>query len=223
MTTGREFYRRHLPHWQPKGAVFFVTFRLKGSLPVAVIEALREQREQEKQNLAKLPAGQRHQQDDLDERRSFGRWDAALDKADYGPRWLAQPAIAETVKEALHYRDGLEYDLFGYCVMPNHVHVVFSKSDCQSDLPGNCQPASRSDCQSDLQLSKIMQSLKRHTARKANLVLGRQGAFWQDESYDHVIRNAGEFQRILDYVLENPVKAGLVSVWDAWPWSYCKS
>jgi REP element-mobilizing transposase RayT len=216
MNPYREFYHRHLPHWQPKEAVFFVTFRLKGSLPVAVMEVLREQREQEKQNLTNFPAEQRDQQDELDERRSFGRWDSALDKADYGPRWLAQPAIAEIVKEALHYRDGLEYDLFGYCIMSNHVHVVFEscKSDWQSDLPGNCQ--------SDLQLNKIMQSLKRHTARKANLVLGRQGAFWQDESYDHVIRNAGEFKRILDYVLKNPVKAGLVSEWQAWPWSYHK-
>jgi putative transposase len=68
-----------------------------------------------------------------------------------------------------------------------------------------------------------MQSLKRHTARQANLALGRQGAFWQDESYDHVVRNAGEFERIVSYILENPVKAGLVSDWQAWPWSYLKT
>jgi REP element-mobilizing transposase RayT len=67
-----------------------------------------------------------------------------------------------------------------------------------------------------------MQSLKRHTARQANIVLGRQGAFWQDESYDHVIRDNTEFLRISHYVLENPVKTGLVSNWDEWPWSYVK-
>jgi len=201
-----EFYRRHLPHWQPKEAIFFVTFRLKGSLPGVVIEALREQREQEKRNLLKLPTEYRAQQDDSDESRSFGRWDMALDKADYGPHWLARPAIAKIVKDALHYRDGREYELFAYCIMSNHVHVVFGKSECHSDLP----------------LNKLMQSLKRHTARQANLVLGRQGAFWQDESYDHVIRGNGEFERIVRYVLENPVKAGLVPEWEIWPWSYCK-
>ena len=211
MSQYREFYRRHLPHWQPQGAVFFVTFRLKGSLPGEVIESLQKQRQQEKRDLAKLPVQQRHQQDDLNERRSFGRWDAQLDSAGFGPLWLGQAGIAEIMKEAFHYRDGRDYDLFAFCIMPNHAHVVFEP------LSG------RSDCQSDqLPLSRIMQSLKQYTARKANLLLGRQGAFWQDESYDHAIRNEAEFERVLRYVLENPLKAGLVSDWEAWPWIYCK-
>jgi putative transposase len=130
MNPDREFYRRHLPHWQPREAVFFVTFRLKGSLPLAVMAALQAQRAQERQKLANLPLEQRQQQDDLDERRSFGRWDAALDQAAAdGPRWLAQPDIAAIVKEALHYRAGRVYNLFAYCIKSNHVHVVFGKSD----------------------------------------------------------------------------------------------
>ena len=71
-------------------------------------------------------------------------------------------------------------------------------------------------------LSKIMQSLKRHTARQANIVLGREGPFWQDESYDRVIRDNEEYFRTVRYVLENPVKAGLVLQWNEWQWTYCK-
>ncbi|MDO9300962.1 MAG: hypothetical protein Q7T89_06240, partial [Anaerolineales bacterium] len=131
--------------------------------------------------------------------------------------WLSQPEIAEIIKEALLYRNGREYDLFAFCIMSNHVHVVFkpleSKSDWQSDLPTS----------SYTPLNKIMQSLKRHTARKANIILGREGTFWQDESYDHVIRDNGEFERIINYVLENPVKAGLISKWEDWLWTFCKS
>ena len=67
-----------------------------------------------------------------------------------------------------------------------------------------------------------MQSLKRYTARQANKILGREGAFWQDESYDRMIRDGEEYARIIDYVLENPVKAGLVSKWEEWRWTYCK-
>jgi putative transposase len=67
-----------------------------------------------------------------------------------------------------------------------------------------------------------MQSLKRHTARQANILLGRKGAFWQDESYDRVIRDHDEYIRIVHYVLENPVKARLVSKWDDWKGTYCK-
>ena len=69
-------------------------------------------------------------------------------------------------------------------------------------------------------LSSIMQSLKGYTARKANQILGRSGAFWQHESYDHCVRNPNELKRIITYVLNNPVKIGLVDEWKKWQWSY---
>ena len=71
-------------------------------------------------------------------------------------------------------------------------------------------------------VSKIMESLKGYTARKCNKALHRSGAFWQTESYDHVVRDGTEFDRIVNYVLNNPVKAGLVSEWQQWKWSYKK-
>lgn len=67
-----------------------------------------------------------------------------------------------------------------------------------------------------------MQSLKGYTARKANCLLGRSGTFWQHESYDHVVRDPSEWRRIVNYVLNNPVKAGLVDTWEKWQWSYCR-
>jgi putative transposase len=210
------FYRRHLPHWQPQDAVFFVTFRLKNSLPYEIIESLREERERAKVSLNTLLECERTHQNTLDDQRYFERWEEYLNRADFGPRWLSQPEIAGIVKEALHYRDGKVFDLYAYCIMSNHVHVVF-------------EPLSRSECHSDLQhsnpmpLNKIMQSLKRHTARQANIILGREGAFWQDESYDRAIRNNEECIRTVNYVLENPVKAGLVSQWEKWPWTYCRT
>jgi REP-associated tyrosine transposase len=207
----KEFYRRHLPHWQPQEAVFFVTFRLKDSLPGEVIEALRKQRQVVKIALHKLPESKRAEQDQLDAERYFEKWEGYLGKAEFGPRWLAQSEIADIVKAALHYRDGKLLDLHAYCIMSNHVHVVF-------------EPLSMSEWHSDiLPLHKIMQSLKRYTARQANMLLGREGAFWQDESYDRVIRDNNEYIRTVNYVLENPVKAGLVTKWEDWLWTYCKT
>ena len=43
-----------------------------------------------------------------------------------GPLWLGEPRIAELVREALHYRDGKVYRLDAFCIMPNHVHIVFA-------------------------------------------------------------------------------------------------
>jgi len=213
----KEFYRRHLPHWQPRDAVLFVTFRLKNSLPYEVIELLREKRERLKVALHSLPEAERAKQNILDEQYYFDKWEEYLNKAEFGPRWLSQPEIAGIVKEALHYRDGKVFDLHAYCIMSNHVHVVFeplsNSRGCKSEWHSDLQP---------LELFKIMQSLKRHTARQANIVLKREGAFWQDESYDRVIRDNDEYIRTVNYVLENPVKACLVSRWNEWQWIYCK-
>lgn len=77
----------------------------------------------------------------------------------------------------------------------------------------------------DQKLARIdnMHSLKRHTARQANLLLGREGEFWQDESYDHVVRDEAEYRRIVTYVLNNPVKAGLVDAWRLWRWNFSRT
>ena len=74
--------------------------------------------------------------------------------------------------------------------MPNHVHVLLD-------------PA--------ISLERITNSLKGVTAREANRILGRTGEhFWQDESFDHWIRNGAEFDRVRLYIERNPVTAGLV-------------
>ena len=72
-------------------------------------------------------------------------------------------------------------------------------------------------------LPRILHSLKGYTAKKANQVLGREGQFWQRESYDHIVRDRDEQLRIRRYILNNPVRAGLVDHWTEWPYSYCMS
>jgi len=115
--------------------------------------------------------------------------------------------IAEIVAEAIHYRNGKVYDLHAFTIMPNHVHLVAFVR--QRDSLTNS-------------LSDIMENLKWYTALKSNALLDRRGEFWQHESYDHVVRSGEELERTIWYVLENPVKAGLVTSWEQWPWSYCK-
>jgi hypothetical protein len=91
--------------------------------------------------------------------------------------------------------------------MPNHVHTVFAPlSEETPSVP----------------LSAIMHSLKRNTAKQANRLLKRSGCFWEHESFDHYIRNQAEFKRIIKYLLENPVKAGLVDHWKDWRWNYLR-
>ncbi len=202
-------YHRNLPHIQIEGATLFVTFRLAGSLPVEVIKRLSNEKETSEFELAKIRNSKEcTEKTDVESRRLFGKWDDALDTSASNVRHLADPRIADLVSESLRFRDGKVYELIAFCIMPNHVHVVFT-------------PLKESD-EKYFSLSHIMHSLKRHTAREANLILGCEGEFWQHESYDRVVRNNSELERIVKYVLYNPVKAGLTDNWQNWKWNYYK-
>jgi putative transposase len=133
--------------------------------------------------------------------RSFVQADRFLDTGSHGPVWLKDARIANLLAETLKrgHREYRYYDLLAWVVMPNHVHMVL-------------QPFGN--------LSAITRWIKGSTARSANLTLGRTGQpFWQYESYDHCIRSTMELNRVIRYVESNPLKAGLVTSIEAWPWS----
>jgi REP element-mobilizing transposase RayT len=115
--------------------------------------------------------------------------------------WLSDTRVARQVAEAIRAGENQKgfYELQAWVIMPNHVHVLI--------LPRVAVP-------------QITHWLKGRTAMEANLLLGRTGeAFWQHESYDHWVRNEREFNRIVAYIEENPVSAGLAAAAEDWPWS----
>jgi len=193
----RYFYRRNLPHFQPPGATLFVTFRLAGSIPITLLAQWKEEAKYSKQVLATIREPKEHtKQIDLELRRWFGKWDNALDTAKSGPFWLRDTRVADLVVGSFHYFAQQKYDLDTFCVMHNHVHAIFTPLQAEDGKY--------------YALQSIMHSLKRYTALHANRILGRSGGFWQEETFDHVIRDIDELQRIRHYILNNPVKVGLV-------------
>lgn len=212
---GDIFYRRNLPHYHPPDATYFVTFRLAGSLPRQFLEHLRQEYEQEEHLLRERVQGQL-----LDEgryrlqKKIFARYDDVLDKVTNGPRWLADPRLARIVAREIHALHPRYYTLLAYCIMSNHVHLLL---DLQG-IPEPPRPASR---QHSTSLNYALRLLKGRTGRFCNQVLGRSGAFWASESYDHVVRNEKELERIVAYIINNPVKAGLVEDAEDWPFTYC--
>ncbi len=146
----------------------------------------------------------------------FGHFDAWLDRCvSDSPRWLAEEPVARIVAEQIHRLDGKRYNLIAYCLMPNHVHMLI-------DTAGYTMEPQHEGVTATYPLADTMRLLKGRTARYCNQALQRNGAFWQHESYDHVVRNNTEFARILAYILNNPVQAGLVTRWEDWPFTYCK-
>jgi len=126
--------------------------------------------------------------------------DSRLDAAATGPRWLSDPEVAGYAEAAI--RRGVErghYILHAYVVMPNHVHILID-------------PVAP--------LRRITAGIKGVSARDANKALARKGRpFWQDESFDHWIRDSAQFHRIRNYIEQNPVKAGLTAKAEDWQWS----
>ena len=203
------FYKRSLPHQQPAGTALFVTSRLAGSLPAQVLSRLRIEARRMELALDGVDVGEERENTAYSyQRQLFGKWDTALDTCATGPRWLSDAAVAALVADSIRYRDGSVYDLLAFCIMPNHMHLVFTPLSDEDGHP--------------YALSKIMQSLKGYTARACNRILGRQGGFWQHESYDHWVRDEAEYQRIVRYVTANPVRAGLADHWEDWPWTYVR-
>jgi REP element-mobilizing transposase RayT len=226
----KEFTERHRPHFHPPGATLFVTFRLADSIPQSVLRGYEAQKDwlnSEEIRLRALrltadsPELTAHEERLRQFNRNwFGKFEDALHKEKCGPTWLKNEAVAGIIAEALHWRDGKVYRLDAFCIMSNHVHAVFAPYLTETDLRAIQTDEGLTYESTEPPLDVIMHSLKSWTAGRANAALGREGQFWQHESYDHVVRDAGEFDRIVTYVMNNPVKAGLVKNWKEWRWSW---
>jgi REP element-mobilizing transposase RayT len=152
-----------------------------------------------------LPASRVFPPERLTSGKAFVAIDRILDKAASGPLYLRMPGIATLVVACLC--DGEQrfrrYQMHSFVVMPNHVHLLVTPN----------VPATR-----------WLGPLKGFIAHEANRMLGRSGEpFWQDESYDHLVRSGAELERIREYIEYNPVKAGLVTAAESWPWSSAHS
>ena len=94
----------------------------------------------------------------------------------------------------------LAYRLYGYTLMPDHLHVLLS-------------PAA-----SERALAYWLDVFKSYTTNQFH-ELGRRGPLWQPSAHDHVCRDGETAEAVLTYIVDNPVRAGLVERWQDWPWT----
>ena len=189
--TPRGWYSRgYLPHCDAPRLIQSITYRLADSLPQTKLAELQEE-------LRLFPVKQR----EVERRKRIEDWlDAGL-----GCCALAHSEVAQYVQNSFLHFHGERYHLHAWCIMPNHVHVLI-------------EPL--------VDLASIVQGWKSYTARwvlKKNEQLGlnipRSDQLWMREYWDRYIRDAGHYQRAVEYIHQNPVKAGLCQTAEAWPWS----
>jgi len=177
----KTFYRRNLPHYHPPHATFFITFSLSGTLPKEVVARLMQERDEYERRLLKKFTPKQIKEKLHDSRKLyFGKFDALLDRA-AGNRWLADERVADVIAKAIQFQDGKDYNLFSYCIMPNHVHLVISLIEGVRRTSVRPQIDTRRAEARLTSLAQVLRRLKGATAREANKILNRTGAFWHHE------------------------------------------
>jgi putative transposase len=191
-------YRRHLPHRIPENTPIFVTWSLKGAIPAEVCARLEHERlrlRSQPKRPNESPADRRLRE----EKQILFMTDRHLDSAKSGPLHLKDPQAAEIVERTLFHDVPDRCDLYAWCVMANHVHALIKPS---------------------IEWKKLMQGIKGTSSRRVNELHGLTGrTLWQDESYDHAVRDEDSFFRIIAYIENNPVAAGLCLMAADWRWS----
>jgi putative DNA methylase len=182
---GEWHQRGYFPHFDGEGVTQHISFHLADSMPQAVLERWREELKQ------------------LESRAADTEWRTRIHNyldAGHGNCWLRDGRLAEIVENALLHLDGEQYDLHAWCVMPNHVHALFT-------------PAT------GFEMSRIVGGWKSVTAHRCTKLLEQAGRFWHKEFFDRYIRNERHYQNALAYIENNPVKARLCAKPEDWQWS----
>ena len=133
-----------------------------------------------KDKLAELPEGLRK----IFHHTFSGQYMEHLDKG-LGTCVLKRPRLSKIVADSLLYFNGNRYHIGDFVIMPNHVHLLVCLLD-GTDLLKQCR------------------SWEKFSAGKINKLLGRSGRFWQEESFDHLVRSPEQFCAIQQYIRKTP-------------------
>jgi REP element-mobilizing transposase RayT len=125
-------------------------------------------------------------------------------------RWILPPRARSLVLESCLHDNGRAFDLKVAVVMPDHVHLIFT-------------PWIDYDAMEVWSLARIMDGIKGASAHRVNKASGRKGRVWQAESFDHVLRSSENLDAKIQYLLENPMRAGLAIDWRTYPWLWVKT
>ena len=174
-----------LPHWRQAGMIYYVTFRTADSIP---LERLKQWKVERDAWLSRHPAPRSRDQVREYHRLFTQRWHEWLDEA-HGECVLKEPALRNHVESTLRHLDGdaKGYSLDEFVIMPNHVHVLVSPARGQS-------------------LNKILRAWKSVSAHAINKSLRTSGDFWQEESWDHIVRSPHYLEKYRSYIRANPDK-----------------
>jgi REP element-mobilizing transposase RayT len=120
-------------------------------------------------------------------------------------RWQLPARARQIVLDVFLHGNGKWFELLALVVMPDHVHVALNPL---ADMDGQ------------FSLAEILQTIKSTSSHRINKELGHRGTVWQQESFDRALRREEHLAGKIEYMLLNPVRAGLVDDPMAYPWMW---
>ena len=122
-------------------------------------------------------------------------------------RWILPDAARSIALQCCLHDNDIKYFLHVATIMPDHAHLIFT-------------PVVNSEKSEIYSLAEIMGGIKGASAQLINRKLDRRGRVWQTESFDHVLRSSESLDAKIDYILDNPIRAGLASKWEDYHWGW---
>lgn len=171
----------NLPHMHQDETMQYVTFRLGDSLPLSECADIYQRLESFKK-IHPLPWD--GQTKNLYWKQMGPIQQRLLDNG-YGACWLKHPECRKILIGAISYRDNIDYEVYCYVIMPNHVHMLI-------------RPLGKH------KIEDILHSIKLFSARRINALVGRRGIFWMKESFDRMVRNYDHLKHCHNYIINNP-------------------
>ena len=210
-----------LPHIYPVGATFFITFRLVDSLPQDIFQSIKTEYFEKVRKINKQESDKKLREVMIYKLKKeiFGKYDRQLDDKQYGDCHLSDAKVARILWDKIFEYNEKYYTVEALAIMPNHVHILL---DTSVQLPQNSEIDIAPEGYVDV--PKWIQLIKGGSSFQINKYLGRKGALWHKESFDHFVRyhKDGELGRIKNYTLENSVKANLDVRFLSPPYWYCR-
>ncbi|TWT67495.1 hypothetical protein [Allorhodopirellula solitaria] len=209
------FRRRNLPHWDVPGHPVFITGCLKGCFSAIGLKQIDQCREK----LDRRPKPGKFSADQWEHHKQklfFSFVDSLLDHHSPVHHLTDEEQAKIVVNAFLHFADE-RYKLLAFVVMPSHHHWLFRINEDWADT--EIQRLRRLGKKDRTPREIISHSIQSFTATMCNRSRGVEDTYWQQETFDHWARTEIEAIRIIRYIENNPVKAGLCAAAEDYRWS----
>jgi REP element-mobilizing transposase RayT len=124
-------------------------------------------------------------------------------------KWILPEGARSIVLDCCLHDNDVKLDVHAAVVMPDHVHMIFV-------------PLVHAQKREIYSLAEILDAIKGASGHKINRALNRTGKVWQTESFDHVVRSSESLDQKIQYIMDNPIRRGLVRNAEDYLWIWRK-